>query len=109
MAFKEDLIVRRVKDTETERNGENYIAHERTLTLENDLTTITIKGDPKFIPRLNTGEKIQVMLFNPQTQLISDEDEELLSTDAHPSVLSEEGTMKKRFQLREEARDEQRI
>ena len=58
--------------TEIEKNGESGLIHRRTLTLENDLTTITIKGDPKYIPRFNTGWKIQVMLINPQTQLIEE-------------------------------------
>ena len=69
MHYKEDLTVKKVEDTETEKNGESGLTHKRTLTLENDLTTITIKGDPKYIPRFNTGEEIQVMLINPQTQL----------------------------------------
>lgn len=67
--FKEDLTVKKVEDTETEKNGESRLTYKRTLTLENDLTTITIKGDPKYTPRFNTGEKIQVILTNPQTQL----------------------------------------
>ena len=69
MHYTEDLTVKKVEDTETEKNGESGLTYKRTLTLENDLTTITIKGDPKYIPRFNTGEKIQVMLINPQTQL----------------------------------------
>ena len=69
MHYKEDLTVKKVEDTETEKNGESGLTYKRTLTLENDLTTITIKGDPKYIPRFNTGEKIQMMLINPQTQL----------------------------------------
>ena len=67
--FKEDVTVKKVEDTEIEKNGESGLTHRRTLTLENDLTTITIKGDPKYIPRFNTGEIIQAMLINPQTQL----------------------------------------
>ena len=68
--YKEDLTVKKVKDAEIEKNGETGITYKRTLRLKNDLTTITIKGDPKYIPRFNTGEKIQVLLINPQTQLI---------------------------------------
>lgn len=73
MHYKEDLTVKKVEDTETEKNGESGLIYKRTLTLENDLTTITIKGDPKYIPRFNTGEGIQVMLINPQTQLPGEE------------------------------------
>ena len=69
MHYKEDLTVKKVEDTETEKNGESGLTYKRTLTLENDLTTITIKGNPKYVPRFNTGEKIQVMLINPQTTL----------------------------------------
>ena len=82
MHYKEDLTVKKVEDTETEKNGESGLTHKRTLTLENDLTTITIKGDPKYIPRFNTGEKIQVMLINPQTQLIPEGTEITLSSEA---------------------------
>ena len=80
--YTEDLTVKKVEDTETEKNGESGLTHKRTLTLENDLTTITIKGDPKYIPRFNTGEKIQVMLINPQTQLIPEGTEITLSSEA---------------------------
>lgn len=69
MHYKEDVTVKKVEDTQTEKSGESGLTYKRTLTLENDLTTITIKGNPKYIPRFNTGEEIQVMLINPQTQL----------------------------------------
>ena len=76
MNFKEDLTVKKVEDTVIEKNGETELTHKRTLTLENAFTTITIKGDPKYIPRFNTGEIIQIWLQNPQTQLIPEDNSE---------------------------------
>jgi len=77
MDYKEDLTVKKIEDAEIDKEGEGDLKHKRTVSLESTVgTTITIKGDPETIPRYRTGEKIQVVLLNPQTQLAAESEEE---------------------------------
>ena len=77
MDYKEDLTIKKIEDAEIDKEGVGDLKHKRTVSLESAFgTTITIKGDPEIIPRYRTGEKIQVVLLNPQTQLAADGEEE---------------------------------